>query len=100
MSSKTHQLFRISSGQTVYSVGGDVDPQSFLQDANYLNQYAAEFGECLGAKTIRHAIIKDATTQTAFSYHASPDGIGSVINGVFTRQPELPETMLANFYED
>lgn len=100
MPAKSHQLFRISSGQTLYSVGGDVDPQRFLQDANYLNQFAAEFGQCLGAKTIRHAIIQDATTQTAFSYHASPDGIGSVINGVFTRKPEPPESMLANFHED
>jgi cAMP phosphodiesterase len=100
MSVKSHQLFRISSSQTVYTAGGDVDPLRFQSDVNYLNHFAAKFAQCLGAKTIKHALIEDATTQTAFSYHASPDGIGTVINGIFTRQPEPPEALLNNFNDD
>ena len=100
MSSKPHQLFRISPSQMVYSAGGDVDPQRFLSDVNYLNHVAAGFAQCLGVKTIKHALIEDATTQTAFCYHVSPDGIGSVINGIFTRQPEPPEALFDSFNDD
>jgi len=100
MSSNTHQLFRISPSQMVYSAGGDVDPQRFLSDINYLSPFTAGFAECLGVKTIKHALIEDATSRTAFCYNVSPDGIGSVINGIFTRQPELPEALLASFSDD
>ncbi len=84
----------------VYTAGGEVDPQRFLADVNYLNHFAAGFAQCLGAKFIKHALIEDATTQTAFSFHASPDGIGSVINGILSRQPEPPEALLGSFNED
>jgi hypothetical protein len=100
MSANPHQLFRISPGQMVYTAGGAVDPQRFLSDANFLNHFAAGFAQCLGFKTIKHALIEDATSQTAFCYNVSPDGIGSVINGIFTRQPEPPEALFDNFYED
>ena len=100
MSSKSHQLFRISPTQMVYSAGGEVDPQRFLSDVNYLNHFAAGFAQCLGVKTVKHALIEDATSQTAFCYSGSPDGIGSVINGIFTRQPEPPEALFTNFNED
>jgi hypothetical protein len=100
MSTNPHQLFRISPGQMVYSAGGTVDPQRFLSDVNYLSPYAAGFAQCLGVKTIKHALIEDATSQTAFCYQASPDGIGSVINGIFTRQPEPPEALFNNLNED
>ena len=94
------QLFRISPDQFVYTVGGDADPQRFLSDANFLNPFAAGFAECLGFKTIRHAIIEDAQSRTAFAYRVSPDGIGTVINGIFTREPGSPGTLLDGFKED
>jgi hypothetical protein len=100
MSSQPYQLFRISPSQMVYAVGGDVDPQRFLSDVNFLNPFAAGFAECLGVKTIKHALIEDATSQAAFAYKPSPDGIGTVINGIFTRQPEPPEALFNNLNEE
>ena len=100
MSTNPHQLFRISPSQMVYSAGGDADPQRFLSDVNYLSPFAAGFAECLGVKTIKHALIEDANSQAAFCYNVSPDGIGSVINGIFTRQPEPPEALFASINDD
>lgn len=100
MSSPSHQLFRISPSQMVYSAGGDADPQRFLSDLNYLDQFTVGFAQCLGFKTIKHALVEDANSQAAFSYHLSPDGIGTVINGIFTRQPEPPEALLTSLSED
>jgi hypothetical protein len=97
--SNTHQLFRVSPGQMIYSAGGDVDPQRFLSDVNYLGTFVAGFAECLGVKTVNHALIEDATSQTAYCYAVSPDGIGSVINGIFTRHAESPDTLLNHVYQ-
>ncbi len=100
MPSPSYQLFRISPSQMVYTAGGDVDSQRFLTDVNYLNPFAAGFAECLGVKTIKNALIEDAASRTAFTYNVSPDGIGTVINGIFTRQPDSPEALFAKFNED
>ena len=100
MFSPVHQLFRISPSQMVYSAGGEVDPQRFLSDVKYLEPFAAGFAHCLGAKTIKHALIEDATSRIAYCYRPSPDGIGSVINGIFTRQPESPEALLHSINQD
>lgn len=94
------QLFRISPTQMVYSAGGDIDPQRFLSDVNYVGRYAAGIAECLGARTIDHALIEDAFSQTAFYYATSPDGIGAVVNGIFTRSPQPPGELLDRLSEE
>lgn len=95
MTSKPHQLFRISPLDLVYTAGGDADPQRFVSDVKYLTRYAAGMVRALGARTLERVLLEDASSQTAFYYAGSPNGAGPVVNGIFTRTPHPPEDLLA-----
>ena len=100
MPASTEQIFRIASNQTVYTAGGDVDPQRFVADVNYLMHYASGFAECLSVKTVLYALVEDTASRTAFQFTTSPDRTGSVVNGIFTHGPELPGTLLEKFHDE
>jgi hypothetical protein len=94
MPATPYQLFRISPSKMVYTTGGDVDAQHFATDVKFITHYAAGIAQCLGAKTIRQVVIEDHASQTAFYFAGSPDGIGAVVNGIYTRTTHTPQELL------
>ena len=100
MPSKNLQLFRISPDKAVHTAGGDLDPQRFVTDVQFISHYAAGFAECLGVHTISDVIIDDVNSQTAFFYLPAREGTGTLINGVITQTRHTPEELLEQLHED
>jgi len=94
MTAPSYQLFRISPSKMVHTIGGELDGQHFVSDVKFTTHYAAGLAECLGAKTIRKVILQDHSSQTAYYFAGSPDGIGAVVNGIHTRTPHSPQELL------